>query len=375
MKRMNWIMGGLCLLVFGCSDENGNAAPESNLEDVGGEGGIPDVEPDVNLDVEEAMVLSDADAVEETTQADVEEEVDAETPPKPAANLVINEVVVKALDNTPDWIEIRNLGGITVDLEGWGIRDQLNAHEYLFPAGAEIPAAGYFVVWGMGSGFEFEMDFTFAVDAKARLFAPDQETLVDEADWEIGDAPEGTSWGRFPDGVGDFQTLTTPTQGQKNVAPATEEEEPDVVEPEEDGEEDGEETGPTPPTKVQINEVLVLDGGGANCWVEIYNPTDADVDLTDWYATPDALTVPLAKVTGKTVPTGGFALLECGLDFPFVLSEDGAFWLMGASGIKVDSIDWTALDVPVDQSYGRLPDGGEDWMTFALPTPGASNSE
>ena len=64
------------------------------------------------------------------------------------------------------------------------------------------------------------MDFTFGVDKEARLFAPDG-TLVDTADWGEGDALEGTSWGRYPDGIGSFMTLDVITQGQPNQPPSS----------------------------------------------------------------------------------------------------------------------------------------------------------
>jgi len=370
MRRtaIGWIA---VLALLGCGEsETGDEGPstEAAAPDVVESDGGEDVTPAPADVIDDVEALPDV-APDTTDLSDVSDvsDVEEDAAPAPIANLVINEVVVKAVENGPDWIEIRNLGGTKVVLEGWGIRDQLNAHEYLFPAGAEVPAGGYFVVWGKGSGFDYEMDFSFAVDAEARLFAPDQETMVDKADWEEGDAPAGTSWGRFPDGVGDFTTLETPTQGKTNKEEA-------IIDPDAGGdEEDIDEPVIPPPAQVQINEVLVIDGTGANCWVEIYNSTDVDADLSGWYATPDALTVPPAGITGIQIPAGGHGLLECNVDFPFVLTEEGSFWLMNASGIKADKVDWTAVDVPQDQSFGRSPDGGDDWMTFLVPTPGAPN--
>ena len=132
-----------------------------------------------------------------------------------------------------------------------------------FPAGAEIPAGGYFVV-GEELRLDYEMDFQFKVDAKARLFAPDGETLVDEADWEEGDAPAGTSWGRFPNGVGAFQMLTTPTQGKPNAEPEPEQEETDTVE---SGDGEGDEgVEPSGAQAAGSTRFYPVDGEGANCW-------------------------------------------------------------------------------------------------------------
>jgi len=153
----------------------------------------------------------------------------AEDVPVVWPNIVINEVMVKADGNYPDWVELTSLHGETVDLGGWGIRDELNAHEYTLPEGTMLEAFSYKVIWGKGGDQELTMDFGFKVDAKARLFTPDG-TQVDEADWNEGDAPAGTTWGRFPDGHGDFQMLTEPTLGKANKPPEesteTEEEAP-----------------------------------------------------------------------------------------------------------------------------------------------------
>ena len=218
MKRatIGWI-AIWALMGCGDSDSGGEQTPVTPEPDVVIEADV--AEEDVAPAPEDVSDVSD---VEEDAAPDVEElsdvsDADTEEPAGPLPNLVINEVVVKAVDNGPDWIELRNLGGTKVNLEGWGIRDQLNAHEYLFPEGAEIPAGGYFVVWGKGSGFDYEMDFSFAIDAEARLFAPDQETLVDKADWEEGDAPAGTSWGRFPDGVGNSPPWPLPRKESKTL--------------------------------------------------------------------------------------------------------------------------------------------------------------
>jgi len=213
------VSGGLVLACAGDEDSgpmNGMDVEESTDLGVGGQD-IQNVEDGVIQDDTEITLDISGDIAAEIP--DGAEEVDGEEPPPYIPeNIVINEVVVKAVDNGPDWIEIKNMEGITVDLSGWGIRDHLNAHEYLFPEGTTVAAFGYKVVWGKGANFEFTMDFTFGSDKEARLFAPDG-TQVDGTDWVDGDAPEGTSWGRFPDGVGPFMTLDAITQGQPNQAP------------------------------------------------------------------------------------------------------------------------------------------------------------
>jgi len=214
------LLSGALILACGGEDEGGSSEG-SDVEvatDLGTAGqDIGEMADTNNTDISTPGPDGFEDVSTEVPDGSEEPDVEEE-PPYIPENIVINEVVVKAVNNGPDWIEIKNMDGVTVDLSGWGIRDHLNAHEYLFPEGTTVAAFGYKVVWGKGANFEFTMDFTFGSDKEARLFAPDG-TLVDETDWADGDAPEGTSWGRFPDGSGPFMTLDSITQGQANQAP------------------------------------------------------------------------------------------------------------------------------------------------------------
>ena len=215
--------------VIGCGgggsssgEEDGRDVPlgdDGTASDSDASDGIP---PDLVADADGSEVDALDAAPEVVDTADVSEADVPVTWPQ----IVINEVLVKAEGAYPDWIELTSLHGESVDLGGWGIRDELNAHDFLLPEGTKIDAFGFKVIWGKGGDQELTMDFGFKVDAKARLFTPDGE-LADETDWEDGDAPAGTSWGRFPNGTGEFQALDEPTQGKANKSPAAPDSEDD----------------------------------------------------------------------------------------------------------------------------------------------------
>jgi hypothetical protein len=136
---------------------------------------------------------------------------------QPTGAVRVNEVVNKAPDNQADWVELYNTADAETALAGWFIRDQNDQHRFDFPAGTKIPAKGFLVVYGKGGPTDLVMEFAFKSGDAVRLFDPDGK-LVDEADWAEGTAPEGTSWGRYPDGTGAFAKLV-PTNGMPNVAP------------------------------------------------------------------------------------------------------------------------------------------------------------
>lgn len=62
--------------------------------------------------------------------------------------VVINEIFYTNVnDSTPDdWIEIRNLGNLAVDLSGWIVKDDDDTHQFVIPTGTTIAADSFVVV-------------------------------------------------------------------------------------------------------------------------------------------------------------------------------------------------------------------------------------
>ena len=119
-------------------------------------------------------------------------------------------------------------------------------------------------------------------------------------------------------------------------------------------------------------------------WIEIYNPTSADIDMKGLYLTDSISPTEKTKhIISETIiiPAKGFVLFwadESLVQGPFHL----AFKLKqsGETLAIIDSDGETVIDQVqygaqmTDVSEGRLPDGGETWTTFpAGPTPGRTN--
>lgn len=140
--------------------------------------------------------------------------------PKP---VVINEIVhaPDQISNGKDWIELKNLGNQDLDLTGYVIKDE-KLEDAGFLIGSTpicqgrgrsiVPANGYLhLIRDAECGFSFGL----ASDEEVSLFNPEGD-LVDFASWTKGNAPRGLSWGRIPDGTGEF-TNNVPTPLQPNV--------------------------------------------------------------------------------------------------------------------------------------------------------------
>lgn len=141
--------------------------------------------------------------------------------------------------------------------------------------------------------------------------------------------------------------------------------------------------------KIYINEFLA---GNFSCctddhdeyddWIELYNAEDHDVYLTGMYLTDD-LSDPAKFLIGDTViPAGGFLVFwaddqtaqgSTHTNFELELSgeEIGLFDSDVHGNQPIDTLNYSEQET--DISYGRLPDGSDNWTSFDTPTPSAAN--
>jgi len=122
--------------------------------------------------------------------------------------------------------------------------------------------------------------------------------------------------------------------------------------------------------------------GSYDDWFEIYNPSDADVDMggmfiSDNLGNPRKWTVP----AGVTAPAGGYVVFvadgdpeQGALHTGFSLSSGGEeLGLFASDGeTLIDSIVFRAQQT--DIGFGRVSDGAEEWTIFDPATPGAANA-
>ena len=141
--------------------------------------------------------------------------------PKPEGNpgtvaadtsLVINEVAAKG--DPLDWFELYNASDEEIPLAGFVVSDDLKdaAKRVAFPDGLVVPQGGYLKIELAKDGWP---GFALGGDEELGIWTVDGE-LVDEVDWDDGQAGEGMSYARVPDASGDFQTVGNPTPGAAN---------------------------------------------------------------------------------------------------------------------------------------------------------------
>jgi hypothetical protein len=126
--------------------------------------------------------------------------------------------------------------------------------------------------------------------------------------------------------------------------------------------------------------------GDYDDWIEIYNLGDTSVDMAGMYLTDDLTNttkfhIPTGYSSQTTIPAHGFLVFwaddetaQGPLHTNFKLSGSGEeIGLYDTDGVtQIDAVVFGAQTT--DISYGRYPDGEENWRFFPTPTPGAVNN-
>lgn len=127
---------------------------------------------------------------------------------------------------------------------------------------------------------------------------------------------------------------------------------------------------------VVINEILPAPQTiFTDEWIELYNPSGDDVDLTG-YILDDITTGGTAPYTipaTTIIHAGGFLIFYLA-DTGVALNNAGdTVNLIKPDGVTIQD-SYTYTSTIYDVSYGRETDGAMIWKTFTSPTPGASNN-
>jgi hypothetical protein len=122
-------------------------------------------------------------------------------------------------------------------------------------------------------------------------------------------------------------------------------------------------------TAILINEVKP-DGDAQGGWVELFNPTGADVDVSGWLITASnvfhSVTLPADTIIGARAY---LAINETKI--PGGLSAADAVHVFTRFGVGADEFIWTQ---DPGTSYGRCPDGTGEFEITAEDTRGSTNA-
>jgi hypothetical protein len=146
-------------------------------------------------------------------------------------------------------------------------------------------------------------------------------------------------------------------------------------------------TGP----HISINEILASNSKGIEDedgdtvpWIELYNGGDEPVNLSFFGLSDDPERPWRWLIPDTTLQPGAFLLIFASgkdratpgrpLHANFRVSRDGEpVTLTDINGNRIDHVPPTPM--PVDISFGRFPDGSDNWVFFDRPTPGGPNRD
>lgn len=301
------------------------------------------------------------------------------------AGLMISEVMTDNVSAYPDekglfgdWIEIVNTTESEMNIKGVGLSDRNDKIIFLFPDITLLPD-GRVIVFADNVNKDDPSD---VLHAKFKLSSLGESVfLYDRSGVCIDSVKVPTlnkdeSYARSPD-TGEFVKTEYYSPLFENSAA---------------GHEAYKNSYEIAPGLLLINEVcpspksgLRDEDGECSDWLELYNLSDADIDLSG-FALSDDETKPIKWIfpKGAVIPANGFYLVFCsGKDKVETLSgyphtnfsinnSSETLLLSNLAGKRIDLVKVSGIEK--DMSYARDPDSLE-WIILTLPTPGAANNK
>ncbi|MDD6888428.1 MAG: lamin tail domain-containing protein [bacterium] len=276
--------------------------------------------------------------------------------------------VIDADGDRTEWVELYNGSDASVSLSGYYLSDNAdNLFKWAFPA-VDLEPGAYLVVFLSGKDrTEGELHASFGLSKDepgvylTRLDGLRLDSL--EAPPEL---PDNVSVGREPDGS--VRYYAQPTPGYQNAY----------------GFETAEDIGFFNTSGVYISEVCAVNAvkSEKNDWIELYNGSDAPVDLTGWYLSDDDAEPLKYRIDGVTVAAGAYAVIETSSHptrqkegvATFGISPAGdTIVLSDANGLRVDTFETGVLSS--DITSGRIEGNGQvRRVFFTSATRGKANS-
>jgi hypothetical protein len=267
-----------------------------------------------------------------------------------------------------DWIEIYNYGSTTINLAGFGLSDEVeNPYKWKFPSRNLAPNQ-YLIIWASdknrsNTSGNLHTNFKMKSGGETIVLTNASGTKIDQSPTVA--IPTDKSYGRKPDGTGDWSFFETPTPNASNAT-----------------------TSNIITEKIAINEfmssnenIIADEDGAYEDWIELYNYGQTTLNLNGFGLSDDE-ELPFKWIfPSVSIAPGQFLLVwASGKDrrvndnfhTNFGISATGEnIFLTNPSGVLVSGSP--SIELGTDVSYGRQPDGTGSWLYFNTPTPRTSN--
>ncbi len=331
-----------------------------------------------------------------------------------AQTIIINEIMasnsttINDLDGDyPDWIELYNPTGSSVNLLDYGLSDDPDEpHKWRFPD-IEVPPYGYLLVFASdkditayGGHWETVIDWGDSWKYRIYEFQPPRSwrnNSFDDSAWSTG--ASGFGYGDGDDATILPTTTNVYIRGRFNIQDIDfikkallHIDYDDAFVAYMNGAEFARSNigtpGVTPANyqeSLEIVEAQIYQGGTPEAYdidlshfrngtnviaIEIHNHTEEDSDLT---------AIPFVTLFSEEPPEGAHGPADLLLPLQYrrlhtnfkISGEGETLCLSDPEGVTVDCV--TTGAIPSDVSIGRHPDGGDQWLFYDAPTPETAN--
>lgn len=242
---------------------------------------------------------------------------------------------------------------------------------YTFPAGTTIPGGGYLVIAAAPGDIESVYGITNVIGPyNGSLKHSETLELLDERTNVLLTVPytDTYPWPVATAGTGHSLVLAYPTYGEGDPRAWDISDSiggsPGQMDP----------YTPSPLRNVMINEILPhSENPAVPQFIELYNHSTASVDVSGCILTDDPTTNKFVIPAGTVIGPAGFVSFTQS-QFNFTLNGAGeTLYLIKPDGSRVlDAVQFGAQSDGV--SWGRWPDGANDFYAFTSRTPGTNNS-
>jgi regulation of enolase protein 1 (concanavalin A-like superfamily) len=315
----------------------------------------------------------------ETTPADavVARIVNPNEPVGPSSRktgIVISEIMWKpaprADSNNVEFLEIYNSCPFFQDISSYQVTcADMN---FTFPANTIIPGGGYFVLAASPQAIANVYGVTSNVFGPYNGSLKHSETLevLDEQSNVLLTVPytDKYPWPVAASGTGHSIVLANPSYGEGDPRAW-------AISDQVGGSPGGMDTfHPSPLRNVVINEILPhTENPAVPQFIELYNHSAGSVDVSGCILTDNPATNEFVIPAGTVIGPAGFVSFSQS-QFGFTLNGQGEtlYFINPDNSRVLDAVQFGAQADGV--SYGRWPDGANDFYAFTTNTPGTNNS-
>jgi len=302
-----------------------------------------------------------------------------------AESLRISEIMYHPADPNAEYVELTNVGPVTVNLNLVRFTDGI---DFAFPDVELTPGGHLLVVKDLAT---FEANYGGGLPVVGQYAgslnnAGERIELCDAAGAVIQTVRYRDDWYRITDGAGFSLTARNPRG--TNAWSRQDAWRPSAVAGGSPGFDD---TGLVPaPGAIVINELLANSSGGVSDWIELHNTTDEPVDVGGWFLSDSANDLTRYEIApGTTIPAQGYLVLtedqhfgnegDPGCHRAFGLSRSGETLYLhsGSSGVLTGYSEAAVFGPSASGvTFGRhrISAGASHFVAMSQPTPGQGNA-